>query len=229
MGRIADITADRHMEGVRIIRWLLSPVPTFKLWRRLKLWELRSYEQAVGMEQNRLMHQARLQARYGRAWRRKAPVEALTPLRSARTGVPLTQTASHGLTAAGLEPALLRPESLPVEHEVTVERDDTLPPIVAAPSAPSAPAALAQPEHSGGAPMEEYAEPLQREHDHADTRHPAPVTHPAVQDNVLDGRGLFEAYRSFAAATGTAPDAQTFAAHLTATPTASGTSRRVPR
>ncbi|MEV7581651.1 DUF2637 domain-containing protein [Streptomyces erythrochromogenes] len=107
VGRIADITADRHMEGVRITRWLLSPIPTFKLWRRMKLWELRSYEQAVGMEQDRLVYQARLQARYGRGWRRKAPVEALMPLRLARIGVPLAQTASAGLTAAGLSPVLL--------------------------------------------------------------------------------------------------------------------------
>ncbi|MYV55306.1 DUF2637 domain-containing protein, partial [Streptomyces sp. SID3212] len=40
VGRIADITADKHMEGVRLTRWLLSPVPTFMLWRRMKLWEL---------------------------------------------------------------------------------------------------------------------------------------------------------------------------------------------
>ncbi|MET9698911.1 DUF2637 domain-containing protein [Streptomyces sp. NPDC006529] len=109
VGRIADITADRHMEGVRITRWLLSPIPTFKLWRRMKLWELRSYEQAVGMEQDRLIYQARLQARYGRAWRRKAPVEALMPLRLARIGVPLSQTVPEGLAAAGIEPALLPP------------------------------------------------------------------------------------------------------------------------
>ncbi|MFJ3878538.1 DUF2637 domain-containing protein [Streptomyces sp. NPDC090077] len=109
VGRIADITADRHMEGVRITRWLLSPVPTFKLWRRMKLWELRSYEQAVGMEQDRLIYQARLQARYGRAWRRKAPVEALMPLRLARIGVPLSQTAPEGLAAAGIDPVLLPP------------------------------------------------------------------------------------------------------------------------
>ncbi|MDX3538917.1 DUF2637 domain-containing protein [Streptomyces sp. MB09-01] len=114
VGRIADITADRHMEGVRITRWLLSPIPTFKLWRRMKLWELRSYEQAVSMEQDRLIYQARLQARYGRAWRRKAPVEALMPLRLARIGVPLAQTASAGLTAAGLSPVLpSRPEPEP--------------------------------------------------------------------------------------------------------------------
>ncbi|MCX5013285.1 DUF2637 domain-containing protein [Streptomyces sp. NBC_00555] len=109
VGRIADITADRHMEGVRLTRWLLSPVPTFKLWRRMKLWELRSYEQAVGMEQDRLIYQARLQARYGRSWRRKAPVEALMPLKLARIGVPLSQTAPEGLAAAGIDPALLPP------------------------------------------------------------------------------------------------------------------------
>ncbi|MFE3555568.1 DUF2637 domain-containing protein [Streptomyces sp. NPDC059193] len=109
VGRIADITADRHMEGVRLTRWLLSPVPTFKLWRRMKLWELRSYEQAVGMEQDRLIYQARLQARYGRSWRRKAPVEALMPLKLARIGVPLAQTAPEGLAAAGIDPVLLPP------------------------------------------------------------------------------------------------------------------------
>ncbi|MFJ6937278.1 DUF2637 domain-containing protein [Streptomyces sp. NPDC101132] len=113
VGRIADITADRHMEGVRITRWLLSPLPTFKLWRRMKLWELRSYEQAVGMEQDRLIYQARLQARYGRAWRRKAPVEALMPLRLARIGVPLAQTAPEGLAAAGIDPVLLPPVPQP--------------------------------------------------------------------------------------------------------------------
>ncbi|MCB5178972.1 DUF2637 domain-containing protein [Streptomyces antimicrobicus] len=109
VGRIADITADRHMEGVRLTRWFLSPVPTFKLWRRMKLWELRSYEQAVTMEQDRLIYQARLQARFGRNWRRKAPVEALMPLRLARIGVPLAQTAPEGLAAAGIEPVLLPP------------------------------------------------------------------------------------------------------------------------
>ncbi|MFD5620875.1 DUF2637 domain-containing protein [Streptomyces yangpuensis] len=109
VGRIADITADRHMEGVRITRWLLSPLPTFKLWRRMKLWELRSYEQAIGMEQDRLIYQARLQARYGRFWRQKAPVEALMPLKLARIGVPLSQTAPDALAATGIDPAVLPP------------------------------------------------------------------------------------------------------------------------
>ncbi|MEV7518297.1 DUF2637 domain-containing protein [Streptomyces diastaticus] len=109
IGRIADITADKHMEGVRITRWLLSPLPTFLLWRRMKLWELRSYEQVIKLEQERLVYQARLRSRFGRAWRRKAPVESLMPLRLARYGVPLAETAPAGLAAAGIEPALLPP------------------------------------------------------------------------------------------------------------------------
>ncbi|MEU5254816.1 DUF2637 domain-containing protein [Streptomyces longwoodensis] len=109
IGRIADITADKHMEGVRLTRWLLSPVPTFLLWRRMKLWELRSYEQVIKLEQERLVYQARLRSRFGRAWRRKAPVESLMPLRLARYGVPLAETAPAGLAAAGIEPVLLPP------------------------------------------------------------------------------------------------------------------------
>ncbi|MEV7303977.1 DUF2637 domain-containing protein [Streptomyces clavifer] len=117
VGRIADITADKHMEGVRLTRWLLSPIPTFKLWRRMKLWELRSYEQVIKLEQDRLIYQARLQARFGRSWRRKAPVESLMPLRLAKYGVPLAETAPAGLAAAGIEPALLPPAPAAVEGE----------------------------------------------------------------------------------------------------------------
>ncbi|MFH9296713.1 DUF2637 domain-containing protein [Streptomyces sp. NPDC017520] len=118
VGRIADITADKHMEGVRLTRWLLSPVPTFKLWRRMKLWELRSYEQVINLEQDRLIYQARLQARFGRNWRRKAPVESLMPLRLAKYGVPLAETAPAGLAAAGIEePTLTTVERVGAEGE----------------------------------------------------------------------------------------------------------------
>ena len=102
IGRIADITADKHMESVRITRWLLAPLPTFRLWRRMKLWELRSYEEVIRREQDRLVYRARLRARYGARWRRKAPIEAIMPLRLARYGVPVPGTTD---APAGHEPA----------------------------------------------------------------------------------------------------------------------------
>ncbi|MDG9705968.1 hypothetical protein QC029_27555, partial [Streptomyces sp. DH37] len=73
----------------------------------MKLWELRSYDQVIRMEQDRLVYEARLRARYGRGWKRRAPVESLMPLRLARYGVPLSETAPAGLAAAGIEPQVL--------------------------------------------------------------------------------------------------------------------------
>ncbi|MFF6807630.1 DUF2637 domain-containing protein [Streptomyces sp. NPDC012616] len=139
IGRIADITADKHMEGVRITRWLLSPVPTFLLWRRMKLWELRSYDQVIKLEQERLVYQARLRSRFGRAWRRKAPVESLMPLRLARYGVPLAETAPAGLAAAGIEPALLPP--MPTQAQSQSQSQQQLP----SPAQAQAPAQLRGP------------------------------------------------------------------------------------
>ncbi|MFE7485095.1 DUF2637 domain-containing protein [Streptomyces sp. NPDC057552] len=105
VGRLAAITADRHMEGVRFWRWLLAPLPTFRLWRRMKLWEIRKYDEVIRAEQQRLVYQARLRGRFGRGWRWKAPIDELLPLRIARYGVPLEappiEARAHPRGAAG--------------------------------------------------------------------------------------------------------------------------------
>ncbi|MGW1043666.1 DUF2637 domain-containing protein [Streptomyces sp. NPDC002547] len=130
VGRIADVTADKHMEGVRLSRWLLSPGPTFLLWRRMKLWELRSYEQVIKLEQDRYVYQTWLQSQFGKNWRKAAkpgkkggsPVELLMPLRLARYGKPLSETVPAVLTATGYEvPALFQPKELTAGAEPVVE------------------------------------------------------------------------------------------------------------
>ncbi|MFF7550918.1 DUF2637 domain-containing protein [Streptomyces canus] len=122
IGRIADITADKHMEGVRLTRWLLAPVPTFLLWRRMRMWELRSYDEVIRLEQARLVERARLRARYGRRWRSKAPVSAVMALRLTRYGRELAPVAGvldieHG--PAGSTPA--KPELPPAQPAVSRE------------------------------------------------------------------------------------------------------------
>ncbi|MFH8934171.1 DUF2637 domain-containing protein [Streptomyces griseosporeus] len=174
IGRIADITADRHMEGVRLMRWVLSPLPTFLLWRRMKLWELRSYEQVIKLEQERLVYQARLRSRFGRAWRRKAPVESLMPLRLARYGVPLSETAPAGLAAAGIEPALLPPAPQVQAAPASVAAGAH--PAIAAGGAPSAVAAGSR--AAGAAPVPQKAAPSSGQRPNApgnqDAGHPDP-------------------------------------------------------
>ncbi|MDX2520570.1 DUF2637 domain-containing protein [Streptomyces stelliscabiei] len=103
IGRTAAITAGRAMDSVRLVRWLLDPISTFRLWRRMKLWELRSYDQVIQLEQSRLIEQARLRSRYGRRWRSKAPVTAVLALRLTRYGRALAPV--HGVL--DIEPATL--------------------------------------------------------------------------------------------------------------------------
>lgn len=63
----------RRMEKVRFSRWLLAPLSTFALWRRMTLWEVTSYADALARERERLLARADLRERYGRAWRRHTP------------------------------------------------------------------------------------------------------------------------------------------------------------
>ncbi|QMU80589.1 DUF2637 domain-containing protein [Streptacidiphilus sp. PB12-B1b] len=126
VGRLAAISVDKHMESVRLVRWILSPLPTFRLWRRMKLWELRSYEQVVSLEQARVVYRARLRATYGRRWRRRAPVELLLPLKLARYGVPLPElTGAESVRVHALDPqaedapALAAASDLPATAKIT--------------------------------------------------------------------------------------------------------------
>jgi uncharacterized protein DUF2637 len=71
----------RRMDRIRRSRWLLAPVSTFALWRRMVLWEITSYPQALTRERERQLSRAQLRERYGRAWRRAAPKRERTLLK----------------------------------------------------------------------------------------------------------------------------------------------------
>ncbi len=54
-------------------RWVLAPRGTWKMYKRMKLWEIPSYRAAVSMELERLNAVHRLSAKYGKDWRGKVP------------------------------------------------------------------------------------------------------------------------------------------------------------
>lgn len=123
IGRTADIGAGRHMESVRLVRWLLDPISTFRLWRRMKLWELRSYDDVIKLEQSRLVERARLRARYGRRWRSKAPVSAVMALRLTRYGREIAPVSG----VLDIEPASAHPE-LPAAQPVVSREPEPVEP-----------------------------------------------------------------------------------------------------
>ncbi|MGP4022296.1 DUF2637 domain-containing protein [Actinomadura sp. 3N407] len=73
--RRAGIAAGTVREGVPIARWLLAPFSTFRLWRRMVLWQITSYPQALVAEQRRRHALALLGDHYGRRWKSSAPAD----------------------------------------------------------------------------------------------------------------------------------------------------------
>ncbi|MEV5495628.1 DUF2637 domain-containing protein [Nonomuraea fuscirosea] len=105
----AHLTAPDRMDGIRRSRWVLAPLPTFTLWRRMVLWEVRSYPDALTRERDRILAKTDLQDRYGRLWRFKATrrERALYRLGElAPTGAPVQMRAERLDPPAPERPAL---------------------------------------------------------------------------------------------------------------------------
>ncbi|TJZ99701.1 DUF2637 domain-containing protein [Actinacidiphila oryziradicis] len=73
--RIGAVTG-RRMEKIRRSRWLLAPLSTFNLWRRMTLWEIISYGDALSRERERQLARADLRQLHGWRWRAKTPRRA---------------------------------------------------------------------------------------------------------------------------------------------------------
>jgi hypothetical protein len=70
----AHLATGTAMDPVPAIRWLLAPVSTARLKRRMILWEIRSYTAALERERERVLALTALQDTYGAiAWRWRAP------------------------------------------------------------------------------------------------------------------------------------------------------------
>lgn len=87
----ARLAAGHQTTGVPAHRWLLALPATFKLWRRMKLWELRSYDRAVTMDQEREIYAARLEQAYGKNWRKLAKADEMLPFRMAPFGLSVAE------------------------------------------------------------------------------------------------------------------------------------------
>ncbi|WP_329370206.1 DUF2637 domain-containing protein [Streptomyces sp. NBC_00669] len=93
------IATGKRMEKIRKSRWLLAPITTFALWRRMTLWEITSYGDALARERDRQLVRADLRAEHGRRWRSKTDCRMrvllkLGELAPTTTGVPAPATPS---------------------------------------------------------------------------------------------------------------------------------------
>ncbi|MGC4964928.1 DUF2637 domain-containing protein [Streptomyces globisporus] len=123
--RIGAVTG-RRMDKIRASRWLLAFPSTFALWRRMTLWEVTSYADALTRERERLLARAELRERHGRRWRSQTPrrervllkLGELNPAGEQEPAAPSeSDTAPEPLTApeAAPKPRTKRPPRRPVK------------------------------------------------------------------------------------------------------------------
>lgn len=92
VGRLANIAAARHIESPPLIRWILSPTSTFRIWRRMRMWQLVSYNTVIELERETRIHRKKLRLKHGRRWRSHAAAADLLALTLARYGTPVHET-----------------------------------------------------------------------------------------------------------------------------------------
>lgn len=116
-----------RMEKVRRSRWLLAPLSTARLRRRMILWEITSYRRALQLEAERHAELARMEMTYGRRWRRQAPAHERMALRLAAVApaellpsltktigtAPTDRTAGAPRDTAPAEAEVTRPDPIP--------------------------------------------------------------------------------------------------------------------
>ncbi|MFI7359465.1 DUF2637 domain-containing protein [Streptomyces avidinii] len=137
--RRTGMLSNRRMDGIRLSRWLTDPFGTAGIWRRMVLWEVRSYRTGLVLERHRRERVGALRTQYGWLWRFKAPAEAKWPLRGGMLDLALDLTGA-------LPGAAHRPPEGPPANPITEVGTDGPPMALPKAPAPAAPAgAIASP------------------------------------------------------------------------------------
>ncbi|MFF7994194.1 DUF2637 domain-containing protein [Kitasatospora xanthocidica] len=119
--RITRIEAGHGRDGVPLHRWILAPWPSFRMYRRMRLYGIASYDRAVDLERERLVYQVMLERDHGKKLK-DAPPELLLPLTMERFGLSVDEALA--LPAEADERARLRAERKEAfEAEATVRAE----------------------------------------------------------------------------------------------------------
>lgn len=133
----------KREERIPRIRWVLDFAGTFALWRRMRLWDVRSYRDAVDTELSRLVAIEQLAAKYPAGWQHTAPADLVFMLRrgvrmphALAKVADLTAPPAPGITADGgsgshpkrtAKPAAKKTSSSPRKNTANSPRETKVP------------------------------------------------------------------------------------------------------
>jgi hypothetical protein len=105
--RSVGLVAGTRRERIPMARWVLAPVSSGLLWRRMVLWNVLVYGHGLVLEYEHLLAVSRLQDKYGYwSWRWKAPLSErlalrLEPAKAALHHADLSAANKHGIALNG--------------------------------------------------------------------------------------------------------------------------------
>jgi hypothetical protein len=79
--KLVGLGDDKRIEGVRRSLWLLRPLGTWRIWRRMRIEQIRTYADALDRDAARAAIVGQLRLNHGRMWRSKAPLAQRIALR----------------------------------------------------------------------------------------------------------------------------------------------------
>jgi hypothetical protein len=79
--KLVGLSDETRIEGVRRSLWILRPLGTWRIWRRMRIEQIPTYLQALDRDAARAAVVGRLRLNHGRLWRQKAPLAERIALR----------------------------------------------------------------------------------------------------------------------------------------------------
>lgn len=142
----------RRMEKIRRSRWLLAFPSTFALWRRMTLWEITSYADALARERERQLARADLRDRHGRRWRSETSRRTRVLLKLGELAPAATSADGPAVERVSLEkPQVASNNPLPAPKLVKAESKPRVKHVAAARMAAAQTARSSDPEEQGEA------------------------------------------------------------------------------
>lgn len=129
--RLMGLSDDKRIEPMRKSLFVLRPWPTWRLWRRMRVEQITTYQAALDADAARAAVVGRLRLHHGRMWRQKAPLAERVALRlQGRDPAGVAQVlGDHAATVAllastGTEP-VSQPQPQPAESAPEPVAEDT--------------------------------------------------------------------------------------------------------
>jgi hypothetical protein len=100
---MAKISSGAYYENPPLPRWFLAPWPTYRVWRRMRMWNIQSYTDVILMEQESKVFRTTLRIRYGLGWRRHATKPEQLAIKLAKLGRPIGAALHEAHEQAAIE------------------------------------------------------------------------------------------------------------------------------